>query len=332
MKFVEELVVDEFLPTFRSMLAEALRERGLTQSEVAELLGISQSAVSKYVHGEVERNDRLLTDRRLNDLVERLAEGLASGGMSRVQALVEAEVFVRQLEQGDLLAQLHEEAMPGLAEYGGDRFAVHDPESTVREAERTLASVRRGLRILENTSGFAELIPAVGSNLVEAFPDAEGIEDVAAVPGRLLDVKGSVAVPAEPEFGVSEHVASVLLAARASGSDARAALNVRYDPDLVASLSAAGHRTVEFDPEVDIEAAVAAALSAEPDADVLYQTGGEGIEPVVYVLAADAPAAARAVRDRDKNVSNDGDRTGDRDGTGDEDRTGEEVGNGNRDS
>jgi predicted fused transcriptional regulator/phosphomethylpyrimidine kinase/predicted transcriptional regulator len=298
MKFVEELVVEAFLPTFRSMLADALRERGLTQSEVAELLGISQSAVSKYVHGDVERNDRLLTDRRMQDLVERLAEGLASGGMSRVQALVEAEVFVRQLEQGDLLAGLHEEAMPGLAEYGDDRFAVHDPDSPVREAERTLASVRRGLRIVENTSGFAGLIPAVGSNLVEALPDAEGIEDVAAVPGRILDVKGSVAVPADPEFGVSEHVASVLLAARAVGSDARAALNVRYDPTLVAAFVEGGHTAVEFDADAEMEAAIAAALSAQPDADVLYQTGGEGIEPILYVLAADAPAAARAVRDR----------------------------------
>ncbi|MEF8851773.1 MAG: thiamine-phosphate synthase family protein [Haloarculaceae archaeon] len=297
MRFVEELVVEEFLPTFRSMLAEALRERGLTQSEVAELLGISQSAVSKYVHGEVARNDRLLTDRRLNDLVERLAEGLASGEMTRVQALVEAEVFVRRLEQGDLLAQLHEEAMPGLAAYGDDRFAVHDPDSRVREAERTLASVRRGLRILENTSGFAGLVPAVGSNLVEALPDAEGIEDVAAVPGRILDVKGSVAVPGDPEFGVSEHVASVLLAARAGGSDARAALNVRYDPDVLASLEAAGHDAVEFDPEAPIEDAVAAAIAGRTDADVLYQTGSEGIEPILYVLAADAPAAARATRD-----------------------------------
>jgi predicted fused transcriptional regulator/phosphomethylpyrimidine kinase/predicted transcriptional regulator len=298
MKFVEELVVEAFLPTFRSMLADALRERGLTQSEVAELLGISQSAVSKYVHGDVERNDRLLTDRRMQDLVERLAEGLASGGMSRVQALVEAEVFVRQLEQGDLLAGLHEEAMPGLAEYGDDRFAVHDPDSPVREAERTLASVRRGLRIVENTSGFAGLIPAVGSNLVEALPGAEGIEDIAAVPGRILDVKRSVAVPADPEFGVSEHVASVLLAARAAGSDARAALNVRYDPTLVAAFVEGGHTAVEFDADAEMEAAIAAALSAQPDADVLYQTGGEGIEPILYVLAADAPAAARAVRDR----------------------------------
>jgi predicted fused transcriptional regulator/phosphomethylpyrimidine kinase/predicted transcriptional regulator len=296
-KFVEELVVDEFLPTFRSMLAEALRERGLTQSEVADLLGISQSAVSKYVHGEVDGNDRLKTDRRLQELVERLAAGLASGEMSRVQALVEAEVFVRRLEEGDVLAQLHEEAMPGLAEYGDDRFAVHDPDSTVREAEQVLASMRRGVRILENTSGFADLIPAVGSNVVEALPDADGIEDVAAVPGRILDLKGTAAVPGEPEFGASEHVASVLLAARAGGSDARAALNVRYDPDVVARLEGSGHRAIEFDADADLESALADALAEDPEADVLYQTGGYGVEPILYVLAADAPAAARAVRE-----------------------------------
>ncbi|WP_436930977.1 thiamine-phosphate synthase family protein [Halosimplex halobium] len=297
MKFVEEVVVDEFLPTFRSMLAEALRERDLTQSEVAELLGISQSAVSKYVHGEVERNERLLADRRMDELVERLAEGLASGEMSPVQALVEAEVFVRRLERGDLLAQLHEAEMPGLAEYGDDRFAIHDPDSTVRAAEQVLASLRRGVRILENTDDFPELVPAVGSNLVECLPDADGIEDVAAVPGRILDLEGTTAIPADPEFGVSEHVASVLLAARAGGSDARAALNVRYDPELVEALEAAGYTAVEFDADRDPTAAVADALAESPDADVLYQTGGFGVEPIVYVLADEAPAAARAVRE-----------------------------------
>jgi predicted fused transcriptional regulator/phosphomethylpyrimidine kinase/predicted transcriptional regulator len=297
MKFIEEVVVEEFLPTYRSMLAEALRERGLTQSEVADLLGISQSAVSKYVHGEVDRNERLLSDPHVAELVERLAEGLASGEMSRVQALVEAEVVVRRLERGGTLATLHEEAMPQLAEYGDGRFAVHDPESTVRESEQVLASVRRGLRILENTNGFAGLIPAVGSNLVEALPGADDIEAVAAVPGRILDLKGSVAIPADPEFGVSEHVATVLLAARAAGSEARAALNVRYDPAVVEGLREAGYRTVEFDAEADVEAAIAEALVDDPAADVVYQTGGYGTEPVMYVLAADAPAAARTVRE-----------------------------------
>jgi hypothetical protein len=293
-RFVEEVVVDEFLPTLRSMLATDLRERGLTQTEVADLLGISQSAVSKYAQGEVEVNKAVRTDERVVRLVERLGEGLADGSMSPVQALAEAEVLVRQLERGDLLARLHEESFPPLADYEGD-FAIHDPDSEPRTAARILTSVRQGLRTLETTSGFAALIPAVGSNLVEALPTAESITDVAAVPGRILDVKGRATVPAEPEFGVSEHVAGVLLAARRGGSDALAAINVRYDPDVVDGL-AEDHEVVEFDAEASVETAVEAAVGSNPDVTVLYQSGGFGVEPIVYVLAPDAVAAAEAVR------------------------------------
>ena len=295
MKFVEEVVVDEFLPTFRALLAAELRDRGLTQSEVADLLGISQSAVSKYAHGEVETTDRLAEDDRLQDLVARLAEGLATGDMTPVQALVETEVLIRRLERGDLLARLHEEAFPPLAAYEGD-FAVHDADSPVRTAERVLASVRRGVRTLETTSGFATLIPAVGSNLVEALPDADGIDDVAGVPGRILDVKGQATVPNGPEFGVSEHVAGVLLAAQAGGSDAHAALNVRCDDGMVDAFADAGLSAAEFDADDPVEAAVRATVDARPGADVVYQTGGFGVEPVAYLLGADAVTVAETAR------------------------------------
>ena len=305
MKFVEEVVVEAFLPTFRSMLAADLRERGLTQSEVADLLGISQSAVSKYANGEVARNDRIADDERVRELVARTGEGLATGELSRVGALAEAEVLVRRLERGDLLARLHEEAFPPLAAYDGT-FDVHDPDSGLRSSERVLASVRGGLRTLEETPGFADLVPAVGSNLVEALPDAERVADVAGVPGRILDVKGQPTVPAEPEFGVSVYVASVLLAARRAGSEANAACNVRYAPAVVDALADAGHRTVEFDVagessaadtagDRDLDDAVAEAL-ADSDADVLYQTGGFGVEPIVYVLGPDAATVAERVR------------------------------------
>jgi hypothetical protein len=295
-KFIEEVVVDEFLPTYRSMLAADLRDRGFTQSEVAEALGISQSAVSKYAHGDVARHDDVLADDRVRDLVERVGEGLASGDVSPVQALVEAEVLIRQLERGDLLATIHQDAVPELAEYGSD-FDIHDSDSDLRTAERVLSSLRRGLRVLENASGFARLIPNVGTNLVACTPDANSIDDVAGVPGRIVDVKGRATVPAEPEFGVSEYVASVLLAARGAGADVGAAINVRYDDDVLAALEAQGHVSVEFADEDDIETAVADALAADPDATVLYQTGSYGVEPIVYVLAADSVSAAEAVRD-----------------------------------
>jgi predicted fused transcriptional regulator/phosphomethylpyrimidine kinase/predicted transcriptional regulator len=294
-KFIEELAVEEFLPTFRSLLAERLREAGLTQSEVADLLGISQSAVSKYVHGEVDRNERVAADGTVLDLVDRLADGLASGDMTTTEALVEAEVAVRELERGGVLAALHEEAVPELAAYEGN--AIHDPEGRVRAAGQVRASVRRGLRVLRNTAGFAAMVPAVGSNLVECLPDAETIDDVAAVPGRLIDVRGEVTVPGDPEFGVSGYVAGLLLAARAAGSDARAAVNVRYDEEVVAALEREGYATAEYDPEAAVEEAVAAALAERPEATVLYQTGAMGIEPVVYLLGPDATAVAETVRE-----------------------------------
>ncbi len=299
MKFVEEIVVEEFLPTFRSLLAEALRERGLTQNEVANLLGISQSAVSKYVHGEIKRNERLLTDPQLQELVEELADGLAAGEITTVEALIETEVCIRDLERGGMLADLHAEAMPELAEYNG-HYAVHDPDSRLRAASRVRSSVRRGLRILRNAGNFPAHIPNVGSNLVECLPDGETIDDVAGIPGRLLAVHGQLTVPGEPEFGVSQHVASLLLAARACGCDARAALNVRYDRSLVNRLEIEGYTTAEFDAEDGLEEAVETALTTAPNADVLYQTGGFGIEPVLYVLGPDAPTVATTIRDLDE--------------------------------
>ncbi|RZV08739.1 hypothetical protein BDK88_2813 [Natrinema hispanicum] len=296
MQFVEEIVVDEFLPTVRSLLAGDLRDRGFTQSEVADVLGISQSAVSKYAHGDVTVNDRIATDDRVQDLVEQLGTGLAAEEISPVQALIELEVLIRELEAGgDLLAQLHEEAVPELADHGSS-FRVHDPESDLRTSERVLSSLRRGLRILETASGFTALIPAVGANLVACTPDADDVDDVAGVPGRIFDVKGRATVPADPEFGVSEHVASVLLAARRHGADVSAGINITYDPELIDELAAQGHVAAEFDESDDVASSVGAAIEDEPEATVLYQTGGMGIEPLIYVLGTDAESVADTVR------------------------------------
>jgi predicted fused transcriptional regulator/phosphomethylpyrimidine kinase/predicted transcriptional regulator len=299
MKFIEELVVDAFLPTYRSMLAERLREQGLTQAEVGELLGISQSAVSKYANGNVETHPAVESDERVRTLADEVATGLAEGTTTRVGALVETEVLIRRLEDGDLLARLHEEEWPELAE-ADVAFSVHDPESALRTSEEVLSSVRRGLRVLTKASGFAGLVPNVGTNLVEALPDPEGIEDVAGIPGRIVDVKGAATVPGEPEFGVSEHVANVLLSAQAGGADVHAAVDLYYDPDVVGQFRQAGYQTVEFDPDAPTDAVRAAVDEAvdrlDPDESfVLYQTGAHGVEAITYVLGPDAPTVARAV-------------------------------------
>ncbi|GAA0293214.1 thiamine-phosphate synthase family protein [Halarchaeum salinum] len=299
MRFLEEVVADEFLPTYRSLLAAALRERGLTQQAVADLLGVSQSAVSKYAKGEVGTREEIETDERVTAHVAEIADGLADGTLSRVGALAEAEALVRDLEApGDVLADIHAEQMPELA--GTDVDFRGTGEGALREREHVLADLRRGVRLLERASGFATLIPAVGSNLVECLADAETPEDVAGVPGRIFDVMGRTTVPADPEFGVSAHVATVLLAARDAGSDARAAINVAYSPGLITALAEAGYDPVEFPAESEsdgVRTVVSDAVADAPETRALYQTGGYGVEPIVYVLGDDAPSVAAAVRE-----------------------------------
>lgn len=290
MRFLEEIVVDEFLPTVRSLLAEALADRGLTQREIASAIGVSQSAVSKYVHGDVERNAEIVADARVTDTIEDLADGLADGSMDAVTALIELEVLIRSMEApGELLATMHERAVPGLADRGP--FRIHDPDSRLRRREHVRSSVRRALRRLEEEPLFVQVLPQVGSNVVEILADGDAIRDVAGVPGRIIDVEGRVEIPGDPRFGVSGHLAGILLAARRGGTDARGAINLRYSGDLVEQLASRGLEVGEVPGDVDLASAVTERMEANPSLDVIAQTGGFGIEPVTYVFAEDAPNA-----------------------------------------
>jgi len=292
-KFREEVIVESVLPTLRSMLAERLRDHGLTQRAVADALGVSQSAVSKYVHEEVERREAVATDDRVRETVDRVAERLATGDLDRVGALVELEALLRRLDAG-LIADLHESTMPELAAV--DRpVRVHDPDGEWRERERLRVALRRGLREIEDSAAVADLLPDVGSNLVACPPEARTVADVIGVPGRIVAVKGRARVPADPEFGASGHVAAVLLSAREAGADVSAAMNLRYSETIVDSLSETA-TVVAFDPERPRGAAIADVLEREPDATVLYHTGAEGIEPIVYVLGPDVATVLDRVR------------------------------------
>jgi len=119
---------------------------------------------------------------------------------------------------------------------------------------------------------------------------------VAGVPGRIFDVKGRATVPADPEFGVSEHVAGVLLAARRHGADVSAGINITYEQALLDELAEQGHVVAAFDESDDISSSVGAAIEEKPEATVLYQTGGMGIEPLIYVLGIDAESVADTIR------------------------------------
>lgn len=294
MKLAEEIVADSFVPTWRSLLVKRLTERGLSQMDVAMLLGISQSAVSKHLMGKLGPDPRLVHEPRLVATVERVADGLHAKTMSAFEALLEAQALVRAFEDRGPICRIHEEEMPSLQGIGCD-ICIRVGGSALRPEQTVLQDLRGALRILEATPGLAALVPYVGTNLARALPGAVDVAQVAAVPGRLFVMHGAVKVPAAPEFGVSRHMAVVLLSIVRADASLLACLNLAPDPALLDAARRAGLRVEKVDPAFERQPDALRFSRAVPD--VFYHEGAFGVEPQAYIVAKDATTLAMRVRE-----------------------------------
>lgn len=290
-----EIVVDRFYPTVRAMLANRLGERGLTQQEIADHLGVTQAAVSKYASEQVAVEERFREDPRTARTVDRIADGLASGEMDGYDALAELLELVREFVDRGPICDLHEEAMPQLAGTGCD-LCLRGPDAAVKAEREALASVRKAARILATTPKMADVVPNVGTNVGTALPDAADVTDVAAIPGRIYAVDGRVEIPANPAFGASRHVATTILAATSIDATVRGAVNVVTDDALLDAAEDRGYETREIDAEYDDRAdRLAASFREQGVPNLVYHRGAFGIEPITYAFGETAIDAAELV-------------------------------------
>lgn len=292
LRLPSEIVVNRFLPTVRVMLASGLRERGSTQREIAERLGVTQASVSKYLSGEVPVEERFHDDPRLRETVELIADGFADGTLDEYAALGELLAVIREFEDRGPICEVHEEEMPSLRGLGCD-LCVRGPDADVAAERAVLASVRKAARRLADAPGIVDHVPNVGTNVGMALPDAEDELDVAAVPGRIHAMRGRVNVPSHPEFGASHHVARTILAAMAVDPTVRGALNLATSDRLLDAARDRGLDPVEFDASYEDRAERLERIFEERGEvpPVVYHQGDYGIEPITYVLAESADDA-----------------------------------------
>jgi len=140
------------------------------------------------------------------------------------------------------------------------------------------------------------LIPEVSSNLGYALPYAEGIEDVAAFPGRIVRMGDSIATQGDPEFGASRHIARIILTVMANHPEHCAAMNIRYSKENVARLRQQGFSVERFDRKREpkrikdregssLEWGVSEVLRrVKRVPDFIFDEGGVGKEPMIRVL------------------------------------------------
>jgi hypothetical protein len=293
----DDVVTRRILPTVRSLVAHALDERRLTERQIAERLGLTQSAVSKYLRDRVRVEPLVLEAETFRVLARDLEDGLAEDRLSSMEVLGRILEAVRKEEDRGLVCRLHEEEVPSLVGLGCD-LCVRANRSELRAEQEILSDLRLALRSLLSLPGFERLIPSVGSNLARAKPEARTTDDVAAVPGRLFVMRGSVRAPAAPEFGASKHVAEMVLAVRRSRPDLTAAINIRWDESIVSAARALGWRMVEFNADLEGQGdrIARAIVRRQTDYRMVYQRGAFGIEPITYLLGKTAREVVDAVR------------------------------------
>jgi len=294
LRLPSEIVVEDVLPTLRVLLARELAGHGLTQQEIAANLGVTQAAVSTYINGEPAVEARIADHPRTVETVETVAAGLAGDGMDGYDALAAILELIRAFEDRGPICALHEEAMPGLEGLGCD-LCVRGTNPELRAERAVLDDVREAARVLATSPGVAGAVPSVGTNVGTALPDAEAVTDVAAIPGRIYEMGGSVEVPANPEFGASKHVSTAILAAMAVDPDRRGAVNLATNDALLEAARAAGLDTMEFDADYDDRGSRLREAFTDRGSvpDVLYHRGAFGIEPITYVLDETGAEAAR---------------------------------------
>ncbi len=167
----------------------------------------------------------------------------------------------------------------------------------LREMERyrVIQELKAAFEVLKEEK-VGHLIPEVCSNLGYALPQAQGIGDVAAFPGRIVRFRDSVATHSDPEFGGSQHVANIILSVMKYDPEYCSAMNIRYSKENVAQLKRKGFLVGHFDRRLEpkrvkekegssLEWGVGEVLRKMKQVpDFIYDEGGVGKEPMIRVL------------------------------------------------
>ncbi len=159
--------------------------------------------------------------------------------------------------------------------------------------------LNKALDIIEkNADLIGNYIPEVQSNIGYALPAfyARDLNDVAAVPGRIVKYMGRARPSGPPTFGVSSHVANYILTAMKYDPEIRSAMNIKYDDEVIRAARELGYVVSGYDrrqepPEVKAKEGASIPWGTEQAIknvgrvpDIIYHLGDWGKEPEIVIL------------------------------------------------
>ncbi len=312
-----ENVVRHFLPLLRALVSRDMMTRyGWTQSQIATRLGVTQPAISSYISFLEKKSVEGFNLEELSQVAGEIASGYANNEISLSDSVLEVCQLCIKLKSGGSICARHKLAV---SELGSERCEAckelfSGAPRYVEDRYDVLQDLKEAIVLLENSDAFANVIPEVRTNVVMSLPKARSVAQVAAIPGRIVEIRGKGKAFEEPEFGSSYHLAKMLLTAMKYDENIRSTLNIKYNEEIgyaieTLRLSKYVFNRSEF-PDEAIESEVPATWGIKLAHKnrgtvpvVLIDEGGYGIEPATYIFGSTSvDAVSKAIRIAEKST------------------------------
>jgi len=181
-----------------------------------------------------------------------------------------------------------------------------------KERFQVVEDLKAALKKLQKHK-IGDLIPEVHSNLGYALPFAEDFEDVAAFPGRITKLNDSIATFSGPEFGSSQHIASIILTLLKHNPNFRSAMNIRFSEEIIQTCKHIGFQVRSFDRADEpqkikrqegssLEWGTQEVLMHGAIPDIIFDRGDVGKEPMVRVIGKNPDEVVKKVLKISKEI------------------------------
>jgi len=111
----EELASKSVIPALRALIVKRLvDEHGMTQQEAAKLLGVTQPAVSKYLHEKRGAAIRLNGIKEIDEATTNIAKLVSSKKVKPVEVMSRIEAACEYVRKNRYMCDLHKRLEPGI--------------------------------------------------------------------------------------------------------------------------------------------------------------------------------------------------------------------------
>jgi len=111
----EELASKSVIPAIRALIVKRLVEdHGMTQQEAAKLLGVTQPAVSKYLHEKRGAAIKLIGIREIDQATTEIAEMVSTQKAQPIEVMSRIEAACEYVRRNRYMCDLHKKLEPGM--------------------------------------------------------------------------------------------------------------------------------------------------------------------------------------------------------------------------